>query len=150
MMKCIHSTIVYTLFSDDEMHTFYYRLKKDEIKQVFRGYMFEVVVFIKDTADEFFLDIVDEEVQKLYAEFSKDKKRVDKMLITQIREIEDLNDVEKEKVKQIVFIRTRQGIISTINVAIVPSAKTAVMLYSDKYSPSMYYTYHVDQIRKMI
>ena len=140
----------YVLFSDDDIHTFYYRIKKDDIKQMFKGYIFEVVVLIKDSVNEYFLDIVDEEVQKLYREFAKEKKRVDKMLITQIREIEDLNEEEKDKVKQIVFIRTRQGIISTINVAIIRDAKKAVMLYSDKYTPSMYYSYHVNQIKKMV
>ena len=140
----------YILFSDDEAHMFYYRLKKDTLKQVFQGYIFEVIVYIKPDQEDYYLDIVDEEIQKLYRGFADEKKRVDKMLITQMKQVDDLTEDEKNKLSEIVFIRTRQGIISTINVGLMPDHEKAVLLYSDLYTPSIYYSYHIDQIRKMV
>lgn len=140
----------FVLFSDDEAHMLYYRLRKDTLKQIFQGYIFEVIVYIKPDQEDYFLEIVDEEIQKLYRGFAAEKKRVDKMLITQMKQIDDLTDEERQKLSEIVFIRTRHGVISTINVGLMPDHEKAVLLYSDRYTPSIYYSYHIDQIRKMI
>ena len=115
-----------------------------------RGYILEIVVLIKDNEPEFYLDAVDNEIQKIQDILIKEKRRVDKMLITQVKFIEELDDNTKKQLSEIVFIRTQTNVISTINVGIDLDNSEAIMLYSDQFTPSLYYTYHVDQIKKMI
>ena len=121
----------YIKFVDQTDHFLYYRTKKDHIKKMLRGYILEVVVFINQDEPEFYLVSIDEEVQKLQEMFRKEKKKVEKLLITQVK-----------------FIET--GIISTINVGLHLDSNKAVLLYSDTYNPSLYYKYHIDEIKKMV
>lgn len=140
----------YLLYSHDKQHALYYRLTKDNIKKMFSRYMLEVVVVVFMKSDTFFLDIVDSEVGKIQQMYLQEHKTIDRMLMTQIKEIDDLDEKTRDSIKEIVFFRTRVGIISTINVGLHIPTKTAVMLYSDTYSPSLYYKHHIEQIKKII
>ena len=112
--------------------------------------MLEVVVLIHQEGDSFYLDAVDEDIHKIQQEQLKDHKKIDRMFITQIKQIDELNDETRESIKEIVFIKSSIGIISTINVGCHKPSGTAVMLYSDTYSPSLYYKYHIEQIKNII
>ncbi len=140
----------YILYSHDKQHALYYRLTKDHIKKMFSRYMLEVVVVEFMKSDTFFLDIVDSEVGKIQQANLQEKKTIDRMLMTQIKVIDDLDEKTRDSIKEIVFFKTRVGIISTINVGLHTASKTAVMLYSDTYSPSLYYNHHVEQVKKII
>ena len=140
----------YIDFEQKSNHAVFYKTTKDHIKKIFRGYILEIVVYIKPDESEFYLEAVDEEINKIQEILIKNKQRVDKMLITQIKIIDELDDVTKAQLSEIVFIRAQSGIISTINVGIDLKSSKAVLLYSDDFSPSLYYTYHVEQIKKMI
>jgi len=140
----------FTVFAKQGTHTVFSRMKKDDIKKIFRGYILEVVVYIRPNMDEFYLDHVDECVQKLQDEAIKNKQKVEKILVTQIKKVTELDDDTKNKIKEIIFLRTQSGIISTINVGLHEASGKAILLYSDEYSPSMYYRYHIDQIKRMV
>ena len=130
-------------------YNIYYRVVDDDIKKIFALKMLEVVVFIADTEKEFFLDAVDDEINNLKDQLWKDKIRVNRLFITQFRNMDELSDETKRQIKEIVFIRTRYNIISTVNVGLFQK-DTGIMLYSDTYSPSLYYRYHIDQIKNML
>jgi ABC-type multidrug transport system fused ATPase/permease subunit len=140
----------YERYQDNETYTIYYKLDKDPIKQIFRHYMLTVMVLIKNQNAEFYLDRVDKEINKLRDEIFKEKKKINRLIITQIKEIKELDEKAREEIKEVIFIRTKRLIISTINVGLYQPQKKAVMLYSDTYSPSLYYKYHLDEIKKIL
>lgn len=135
--------------NQSKSHSSFYRVVDDTVKKIFASKMLEVVVFISDEEKEFFLDSVDDDINNLKAKLLKDKVKVSRLFVTQFRNVEELDEETKNKINEIVFIRTRYNIISTVNVALFQK-ELAVMLYSDAYSPSLYYRYHIDQIKEML
>ncbi len=131
-------------------HAVYYRVTKDEIKRLFPRYILEVVVLVSPRKNAFYLEQVDGEIAAIQQMILKSKRVMDRMTITQIKEIGNLDETTKEQIKEIIFIRANRTIISTINVGIYPAGGVAVMLYSDTYRPSLYYTRHIDEIKKII
>ena len=153
LVRPIHEWIKeneFVRYVSNPSHDFYYKEQKDPIRRVFKKYLIEIVIVLNNKNDQFYLTEVDDEIQKLIDQMFKEKKRIFGMMITQIKRITKLDDHIKEQLKEIVFIRSKQGIISTINVGLHDPSNQAVMLYADKYSPSLYYRYHVDQIKKLI
>ena len=141
----------FIMHSDDEEHSLFYRVRKDHVKRMLRGYILEIVVYVSPKSDEYYLATVDDEIEKIQKISEKAKQRLDVMLVTQIKDVEDLNKNEKSKIAEIVFLKTSlAGVISTINVGLHHDSSSAVMLYSNNYSPSLYYKYHVEQIKKYI
>lgn len=136
-------------FKNDSSHYLFYRVTKDTIKRVFSKYMMEVIVYINKDETEFYLDQVNQEINDLKDKFLAEKQVINKLFITQYKEIDDLDEKTKKDISEIVFLRTKHDIVSTINVGIFNS-ELAVMLYSDTYTPSLYYTYHIEQIKDMI
>ncbi len=130
-------------------HTSFYRVVDDDVKKIFTQKMLEVVVFIGDDESEFFLDAVDDDINGLKEKLLKDKVKINRLFVTQFRNVDELDDETKRKISEIVFIRTRYNIISTVNVALFQN-ELGVLLYSDTYSPSLYYRHHIDQIKKML
>ncbi len=139
----------YVKYKNDASHYLFYRLTKDTIKQVFSKYMLEVVVYVNKDEPDFYLDQVNDEINNLKLEFLNEKKVVNRLFITQFKEVNSLDEKTKKDISEIVFIRTKHNIISTINVGLFED-ELAVMLYSDTYTPSLYYTYHIEQIKNMI
>jgi|GEM_PF-649618 len=149
----------YTRYAVDQSHTLFYRVTKDTIKRMLTKYMLEVVVLIEGHIDEFYLSAVDEEINRIQETYLKERKRMERILITQIKPIHDLSVETKDKIKEIFFLKTREvslflrarsTVISTINVGLHKPSNTALMLYSDTYSPSLYYTHHIEQIKSML
>jgi len=141
----------FIMHSDDEEHFLFYRVQKDHIKRILRGYILEIIVYVSPTSDEYYLASVDDEITKIQKISEKANQRLDVMLVTQIKDAADLTKDEKSKIAEIVFLKTSlAGVISTINVGLHQNSSSAVMLYSDEYSPSLYYKYHVEQIKKYI
>ena len=137
-------------YSQDSAHSLYYRVTKDEIKKMFRGYTLEIVVYTSKIEPEFYLEIVDEEVQAIQEKLRVEKKRVAQILVTQIKQVDELSDTIKARTKEVFFMRIKNMIMSTINVTIDLSTYKAILLYSDTYSPILYYKKHVDFIKKTI
>ncbi len=140
----------YIMFAKDSNYDLYYKVEKDHIKKMLRNYILEIVVYINDSSNEFYLESVDEQIQKLQEMLRKEKKKVEKLLITQFKAVDELDNQTKDSIKEIVFIRSQSGIISTINVGLHYKSNHAIMLYSDTYSPSLYYSYQVGEIKKML
>ena len=140
----------FTRYQETETYTIYYKVKKDHIKQIFRNNILTIMVLIKNKNADFYLDRIDDEINRLRDDLFKNKQKVNRIVITQIKEIDELNDKTREQIKEILFIRTKHYIISTINVGLHRPTKKAVMLYSDTYSPSLYYKYHLDEIKKIL
>lgn len=137
-------------FQDTETYSIYYKVQKDHIKQIFRNNILTIMVLIKNKNSDFYSDRVDDEINKLRDQLFKEKKKVNRVIITQIKEISQLDDKTKEMIKEILFIRTKSFIISTINVGLYRPSNKAIMLYSDKYSPSLYYKYHLEEIKNIL
>lgn len=137
-------------YANDSQHALFYRARKDDIKKMLKGYTLEVVVYTTKIEPEFYLSIVDEEVQLIREKLHNEKKNIQQMLITQIKQVDTLTQDVKEKTSEIFFMRLKRMVVSTINVAVDLSTDKAVMLYSDEYSPSLYYKKHIDFIKKII
>ncbi len=137
-------------YQDTETYTIYYKVEKDHIKQIFKNNILTIMVLIKNKNADFYSDRVDDEINRLRDELFKKKKKVNRIIITQIKEISQLDDKTKDMIKEVLFIRTKNYIISTINVGLYRASKKAIMLYSDTYSPSLYYKYHLEEIKNVL
>ena len=139
----------YIKYKNDGSHYLFYRVKKDAIQRIFSNYMLEVVVYINKDSTDFYIDEVNDEINMIKEKFLKEKKVINRLFITQYKEIDELDALTKQSISEIVFIRTKHHIISTVNVGIF-NDELAVMLYTDTYRPSLYYKYHIDQIKDMV
>ncbi|MDP3129913.1 MAG: hypothetical protein Q8N15_01130, partial [Bacillota bacterium] len=142
----------------DLEHALYHRLNRDPIdNRTFKRYLLEVVVLVNQRQNVFYLEQVDQEIAKIQQKYLKEHMRIYRMLITQVKEIGILDDHTKELIKEILFIRSNwdlfrpnRTVISTVNVGLYRAENAAVMLYSDTYHPSLYYEYHINEIKKII
>lgn len=135
----------------DKKHTTFYKVTKDEIKnRLLKRYVLEVVVLINDSIKEFYLDEVDHDIARIQQQELAEQRKIDRMMITQVRYIDQLNDETKEQIKEIVFVNHNGGIISTINIGMHQPSGKAILLYADPYFPSLYYKYHIDQIKSFV
>ena len=80
-------------YQKNETYTIYYKCELDHIKQIFRNNILTVMVLINNKNTDFYLNRVDDEINKLRDELFKDKKKVNRVIITQIKEIDDLNTI---------------------------------------------------------
>lgn len=145
-LKCLG----YQFHRRDPDHSLYFRVTKDNIRKTFPKYILEVVVLLNPNVKGFYIDQVDTEIGEIQQNHLKQSKRIDRMLITQIKDVEDLDEKTKDFIKEIIFVRTRYTLISTINVGLYRPSKLAVMLYSATYRPSLYYTRHLEEIRRIL
>ena len=135
----------------DKKHTTFYKVTKDEIKnRLIKRYVLEVVVLINDQVYEYYLDEVDHDIARIQQQELAEQRKIDRMMITQIRHLDQLTEQAKEQIKEIVFVNHNGGIISTINIGLHHPSNQAILLYADKYFPSLYYKYHIDQIKEIV
>lgn len=139
----------YKKFVNDKHHYMFYRVTDDEVKRIFRNKMLEVVVYLNKDEKEFYIDQVDDNINKIKQDLLEEKTKVSRLFITQIKDVEEMDEYTKDQISENVFLRTKYHIISTINIGVYKK-EVAVMLYSDTYSPSLHYDYHIEQIKKMI
>lgn len=139
----------YKVFNTDKYHETYFRTTKDQIKKMNARYMLEIVVVIHRT-NEFYLDAVDEEINRIRDNETSNKRRTTSIFVTQIMDLDHLDDEVKEKIKEVIFVRANRMVISTINVGLFKKYNKAIMLYSKAYSPSLYYNYHIEQIEDLL
>ncbi len=137
-------------FRATQTHTIYYKTYKDNIKKIFRNYILEVVIILPSDTKDFYIDEVDEDIAKIQQDQINKKQRIEKMLITQIKPVSDMDTKTKEAIKEIVFVKTKVGIVSTVNIGLHYPSNQAILLYSDEYSPSLYYKYHINEIKDII
>jgi len=140
----------FVLYSQGKNHKVFYKAEKDHIKSISRRYILEVLVILDESEPIFFSDKADEDINKLNQELLKKRMKVSRMLVTQIKQIDELDESTKNAIKEVVFFRSKREIISVINVGVHKPSNKAVLLYSDTYSPSVYYSYHVEQLKSLI
>ncbi|MCV2232467.1 hypothetical protein N7548_06470 [Acholeplasma manati] len=140
----------FVLYSQAETFKVFYKAEKDHINRIRRRYILQVLVLLSPSEPIFFSDKADVEINKLNQELLKKKMKISRMLVSQIKPVDELNESNKQALKEIVFYRSKRETISVINVALDKNTNKAVMLYSDTYSPSQYYKYHVDQLKTLI
>lgn len=142
--------IDYELFAEDLTHRTYYKAEKNTIRKMFGGYILKVVVYIEKNQQEFYLASVDEEVGKIQSKLQSEKKRVQNFLITQVKPVSAIDDDVKRLIRETLFFKTQSSVVSTINVALHHDSEKAVIFYSDNYSPSLYYTEQINDIKNMV
>ena len=140
----------FKIFKTHSDFTLFYRINADIAKRLTKRYMNEIVILVNENKQEFYQEKADEQVTLLNQAMLKEKKKINRMLITQVKIVDELDESTKSKIKDIVFYRAKREVISTINVGVHYKSNQAVMLYSNSYSPSIYYTYHVNLIKEII
>ena len=140
----------YKLHRNTSNYNLYYKTHKDALSKTSPQHTMSIIVKLTNKEYSYFLDQVDDDVNQLVDEAYKNEQRIRQLYITQIRKEEELTDKIKEAISEIVFIRTKRGIISTINVAIHEKSGKAVMLYSKDYRPSLYYKEHIETIQNIL
>ncbi len=121
--------------------------KDDHIRKVFQHHILYVSVLLFHEQSSFYQEKVDQLINQIqFDSQTQDKKRIDRLLITQYKPIKTFNEKAKDAINEIIFIKTDRHIVSTINVGIVENPKLALMLMSKTYQPSSYYDLH----RKLI
>jgi hypothetical protein len=137
-------------FSQNNSYTIYYRTSKDPIKKIFRGYLLEVIVYTSLNENEFYLEQIDDELDHIVLNAKKQGERVTHTLMTITKPVFSLTDDVKSKLNETFFLKTNNMVFSTINIALDQSTSKAVFIYSDSYSPSLYYNHHIELIKKSI
>lgn len=140
----------YELYSQDQDHRTYFKTEKNKVRRMFGGYILKVVVYIEKSQPEFYLSVVDDDVSRIQADLQKQRKKVQNFLVTQLKEIDELDDKTKKLITETLLFKTQSSVISTINVGLHHPSNKAVLFYSDKFSPSLYYTEHIEDIKKMV
>ncbi len=140
----------FSLYAQGKQHKVFYKVDKDHIRSVSRKYILQVIVLLDKNEPIFFSDKADDDINKLSQELLNKRMKVSRLLITQVKPIDELDESTKNALKEIVFYRSKREIISVINVGIHKPSNKAVMLYSDTYSPSLYYKYHVEQLKTLV
>jgi len=121
--------------------------KDDQIRKVFQHHILYVAVLLFQEESSFYQEKVDQLINQIqFDSQTQDKKRIDRLLITQYKPVKTFNDKAKDAINEIIFIKTDRHIVSTINVGLIESPKLALMLMSKTYQPSSYYDLH----RKLI
>lgn len=128
------------------------RIDKDEkVRKVFKHYILNVAIIILNSKSEFYQKKADEIINNIqYNSQVKEKKRIDRILVTQYKKIKEFNDKERNSINEIIFIKTDKHLVSTINVGILDDPKIALMLVSKKYRPSLYYGLHIEAINQIL
>ncbi len=139
----------FKLFFSNNHCKLFSRVSRDTIIKTRKRFMLEVVVVVLK-GSEFFLDEVNDQIDKLQSEQHKAKVKIDKLFVTQIKEVKEMTEETKTKIKEIAFIRSQNGVISIVNVGLHFDSEQAIMLYSDTYRPSLYYEYHINLIKDII
>lgn len=138
-------------FSNSKIKLFI-KIKKDEkIRKVFKHYILYVAIIILNPKLDYYQRKADEIINDIqYKSQTKDKKRIDRILITQYKKINQFNDEERKSINEIIFIKTDKHLVSTINVGILDSPQIALMLVAKKYRPSLYYNLHIEDIGQVL
>lgn len=138
-------------FSNKRFALYIKIVRDDEVRRVFRHHILYAHVVIYNEHSPFYLKEVDEFINDIqYKSQTEDKKRIDRLLITQYKPVKTFNDEVKDRINEIIFIKTDRHVISTINVGIVEDPSLAVMLYSKTYKPSSYYPLHIRSIQEIL
>jgi len=139
----------YTQKFSNKRFALYIKVALDnEIRKVFRHHILFAHIVIYNEHSPFYLQEVDDLINDIqYKSQTEDKKRIDRLLITQYKPVKTFNDDVKARINEIIFIKTDKHVISTINVGLLEDPALALMLYSDTYKPSSYYKLHIQSIK---
>lgn len=138
-------------FSNQRFALYIKIVRDDEVRRVFRHHILYAQVVIYNEHSPFYLPEVDDLINDIqYKSQTEDKKRIDRLLITQYKPVKTFNDEVKDRINEIIFIKTDRHVISTINVGMVEDPSLAVMLYSKTYKPSSYYQMHIRSIQEIL
>lgn len=121
--------------------------KDDQIRKIFQHHILFVAVIHFDANNAYYQEKVDALINDIqFKSQTEDKKRIDRLLISQFKEVQVFDEKEKASINEIIFIKTDKHIVSTINVGIVENPKIALMLAAKTYRPSSYYDVHLNSI----
>jgi type II secretory pathway component GspD/PulD (secretin) len=137
-------------FVDRRTYSVYYRSLKDPVRKTRRRKLLEIVVIIDEIANEFYLEGLDEDIEKIKEKALLEKVKFDSIIITQYRMVREIDEKTKEQLKENIFLKNRYGVYSVINIALDDHSKKAVFLYSTEYTPSLYYKYQIEEISKAV
>ncbi|MDA0871777.1 MAG: hypothetical protein O2987_02765 [Firmicutes bacterium] len=122
-------------------------VKDTQIRKIFQHHILHVAVILFDSKLKYYQTQVDDLINEIqFKSQTEDKKRIDRLLITQYKQVDEFNEKERLAINEIIFIKTDKHIVSTINVGLLKSPPIALMLASKTYRPSTYYQIHLDDI----
>jgi hypothetical protein len=126
-------------------------VKDTQIRKIFQHHILYVAVILFDSTLTYYQAKVDDLINEIQLKSQTvDKKRIDRLLITQYKQVDDFNETERLAINDIIFIKTDKHIVSTINVGVLKTPPIALMFASKTYRPSTYYHIHLDEIYKSL
>lgn len=122
-------------------------VKDTKIRKIFQHHILFVAVILFDSKLSYYQKQVDDVINEIqFKSQTEDKKRIDRLLITQYKQMEEFDERERLAINDIIFIKTDKHVVSTINVGMLKTPSIALMLASKTYRPSTYYQIHLDEI----
>lgn len=122
-------------------------VKDTQIRKIFQHHILHVAVILFDDKLTYYQTKVDDLINDIqFKSQTEDKKRIDRLLITQYKPVSEFTETERQAINDIIFIKTDKHIVSTINVGLLKAPPIALMLASKTYRPSTYYQMHLDEI----
>ena len=147
----VYKSLHYKLHYHDKQLVVFTHIVHDPIRKVFAHHILNVAVFNLTNKSSFYQEKTDDIINDIqFNSQSKDKKRIDRILITQYQIFDEFTEEVRNQINEILFVKTEKHLVSTINVGVFVHDQIALMLASKLYSPSIYYRLQVDEILHVI
>lgn len=140
----------YRLHVDYELFQIWYRFNKSIARKTFvKMQLIEIVTVIKNKSIDLYDSRIEKEYKKLWQRFEKEQ-HLNKQIILQFRQVDDLDDKTKDDLNRIISYREGDNYLITVNCGYYPKTNQVYYLHSNKFSPNAYYRYAVSQIEEII
>lgn len=136
----------FTLQTKQPSYTVLFQVNVDPVKKIFKKNLLQVIILVNRKQSEFYLDAVDDEIEKITSQLITEKIRVSSIVISQYKIVPSITQKIKNQLLENILLKNKYGLYSVVNIALDESTEKAVFLHSLKFSPGLYYKFHISQI----
>jgi hypothetical protein len=139
----------FQLYTFSDSYDIYYKIDIDKSLKVKSIRMLYLVLLLKNSDVDFYDKRMHVDIQKLESTFKK-REIPSKYIITAFKPYNSIDNKALTDIAEVVCYQDKRQFYSQINVGLNDEDKKAYFLYSDTYSPTMYYKLGVDFIKDII
>jgi len=140
----------YQIFTDNDRFLVFHRYTQDNDAYVTKKTMLEILIFIKDTTISFQADQINKTINLIEDDYAKKKIKYTNYSIIEIKHSKKVDEANINEVDNITFDVESGRHISVILVYIDQCQQEAHFLYSDLFTPNIYYSYAVNLVKEIL
>lgn len=139
----------YTLYTSNDSYSVYYKHAVDDSIKIKKIYRLYIILLLKKETLDFYDKKLHDEIAKLEVSFPK-KESPNKYIITAFKEFETMNEKSYHDIGEVVSYTANKNTYAQVNVGLNKNDHRAYFLYSNDYSPTLYYQLAIDLIFELI